>query len=135
MDFSTLISRANLQKKDYQQQAVDWINNQEQSGLFAKGGILADEMGLGKTIVMIGAMLQNFKKSTLLVVPLVLLQQWKDEIYKVTGHKSLVYHGMEKKNIPVSILNLTPIVITTYQTLLIDVKTHNKLSNIKWNRI
>ena len=135
MNFSRLIEKANLQKKDYQQQAVDWVHKQEQYGEYTKGGILADEMGLGKTIVMIGAMIQNFKRSTLLVVPFVLLQQWKDQIFRVTGHECLVYHGTEKNNIPISILRVTPIVLTTYQTLLSDVKTQKKLSILEWDRI
>ena len=58
---------------------------------------MADEMGLGKTIMMIATIVCNFKMPTLIVLPNVLLEQWKEQIYKTTGHKAIVYHGQVKK--------------------------------------
>ena len=58
---------------------------------------IADEMGLGKTIMMIGLMVVNYVKHTLIVVPPVLIHQWFKEIYKTTGHKAMLFYG-ENKN-------------------------------------
>ena len=47
------------------------------------GGILGDEMGLGKTILMIGAIIANPKKSTLIVLPNCLVKQWTNVLNKL----------------------------------------------------
>lgn len=50
-----------------------------------QGGILADEMGLGKTIMIIALILANRpskKEKTLIISPLSVVKQWKDQINK-----------------------------------------------------
>ena len=49
-------------------------------------GVLALEMGLGKTIIMLGLIECNFKKNTLIILPLSLLDQWEKCIQKFFGH-------------------------------------------------
>jgi SNF2 family DNA or RNA helicase len=79
--------------------------------------------------MMIGVCLANFMKKTLIVVPPILIDQWYDQILKTTGHKSLIYHGANKKYFDIDILNNSVIVITTYSTL------NSILLNIKWSRV
>ena len=64
---------------------------------YIRGGFLVDEMGLGKTITMIGLMLCNYVKRTLIVLPPILIDQWINQIYRTTGHIPLLYHGTNKK--------------------------------------
>ena len=40
------------------------VDKPDHANLSAKGGILADEMGLGKTILMLGAIVCNYKSHT-----------------------------------------------------------------------
>lgn len=97
---------------------------------YIRGGFLVDEMGLGKTITMIGLMLCNYVKRTLIVLPPILIDQWINQIYRTTGHKPLLYHGANKKKITIQMLNNSPIVITTYGAITISKK---KLDLIKTN--
>lgn len=109
-----------------------------------KGGIVADEMGLGKTISTLALInsvpsdldfeenknLENPKtyasKTTLIIVPMSLLSQWKKEFDKAnnnSNHKCLIYYGdlactdlspilcNKSKDIPI-------VLITTYGTIL-----------------
>ena len=73
--FDYYIKNANLDAKDYQYDGVKWILDKELrknplEGV--RGGIIADEMGLGKTIMMIGTIVSNFVRNTLIVVPFTL---------------------------------------------------------------
>ena len=153
--FKTYLDRTNMEHKKYQYDGVNWIvnnelrkkhqqnhsNDREDDLLSIKGGFIADEMGLGKTIMMIGVMVCNFLPKTLIVVPPVLLGQWFSQIYKTTGHKPIVYHGKNKKQISYESLNKAIIIITTYGEVALRQKQKNNksvssiLHSISWNRI
>ncbi len=94
------------------------------------GGILADEQGLGKTLSILALILKNQPKPTkrdesppwrtLIVCPLSLVSQWKEEIesrihddYIPSIH---VYHGPKREK-NWRQLELYDIVLTTYTTL------------------
>lgn len=73
-----------IQKKGYlfyphQETGVKWMLNKERHNT---GALLADDMGLGKTIQIIGMIVGNPLKTTLLVVPSSLIKQWETEIKK-----------------------------------------------------
>lgn len=122
-----------------------------------KGGILADEMGLGKTIATLALVNSvpkdteyvgspNFKnnryafQTTLIVVPMSLLAQWKEEFEKAnnnSNHTCYLYYGDDTAvDLAPMLCNLrgnssskTPIVmITTYGTVL------NEFTRISKNR-
>ncbi|KAJ7583553.1 SNF2 family DNA-dependent ATPase [Mycena floridula] len=101
---------------------VSWMIDQEKSN--HKGGIMADDMGLGKTVQMIATMIMNMPgvddecRTTLIVVPGALLQQWKDEIDSKTNGvlTSTIHHGKGKLK-KVSQVKDYDVVITTFQTL------------------
>ena len=155
MNFQEFLEHSKLDSKDYQREGVEWCIGREQSALeqsaleqsaleqrdeepsqqYCAGGIVADEMGLGKTIMMIATIVCNFKMPTLIVLPNVLLEQWKEQIYKTTGHKAIVYHGQVKKVLTAKQLQYIPIILTTYGTVLADARKDKKLQQVKWGRI
>ncbi|NBO22786.1 hypothetical protein EBU94_05530, partial [bacterium] len=137
-NFYKLIERGNLELNKHQYDGVQWCLKNEliNSKNFPqfKGGIIADEMGLGKTLLMIGIMYVNFMPQTLIILPPNLIQQWEQQIYKITGHKPLVYYGLNKKNYS-SYLHKAPIVLTSYYTLFPQAGKYSPLFDIKWSRI
>lgn len=141
MNFQEFLQHSKLDSKDYQRQGVEWCIEREKQveqpvkQQYCRGGILADEMGLGKTIVMIATIVCNFKMPTLIVLPNVLLEQWKQQIYLTTGHRAIVYHGQVKKILTAKQLQHMPIILTTYGTVLADVRKDKKLQQVKWGRI
>jgi len=141
--FIKYLEKAKLEFKQYQYDGVQWIINNELRAdppCGVRGGFIADEMGLGKTIMMIGTMLCNYQPGTLVIVPPVLLDQWYIQIYKTTGHKSLIYHGDNKKTITLEQLSKANIVITTYGAITLTKKqiesnVSTPLHKIKWTRM
>lgn len=120
--YSFFIKNAKLDSKTYQAEGVEWCLTKEMEKE-KRGGFLADEMGLGKTLMMIGTIYANFQGRTLIVVPVILLKQWYQEILRTTGHKSVIFHG-KKKSFDLS----APIVLTTYGNV-------SNLLSIKWFRV
>lgn len=102
-----------------------------------RGGLLSDEMGLGKTLEVIATVLQNPRlavdpnektdaftqnvvreiRSTLIVTPAPILQQWLDEIEKHSSLRAHYYQGMAKTADSEPDLNQYDIVITSYAVL------------------
>lgn len=141
--FKNYVDRAKMDHKEYQYDGVSWILNnelKEDPVCGVRGGFVADEMGLGKTIMMIGTFLCNFVSKTLIIVPPVLMDQWYTQIYRTTGHKALIYHGDDKKQIDLEQLNKATIVITTYGAITMTRKQIKegdvtKLHKINWSRL
>ena len=155
--FDNFLTFARLQKKEYQTEGIQFcLRNELASESLphqVRGGIVADEMGLGKTIMMIGLILANFQKRTLVVLPVALVKQWEQQILKNTGHQALVFYGTEKKKITQQMLENAPVVITTYGHMVrrsfapishkdVSKSTHisadireNRLYGVKWSRV
>jgi SNF2 family DNA or RNA helicase len=142
--FHDFLTHAGLQHKDYQTQGIQFcLRNEMRAGAGAGaamdqtcvlGGIVADEMGLGKTIMMIGLTISNFKKRTLIVLPVALVKQWEQQVLKTAGHHALVYYGPEKRKITPEMLAEAPIVITTYGHMIRRPNFH-PLYALKWDRV
>lgn len=134
---SEWLASTDLEAKPHQREGWKWLLDRETTThkVFggSPGGLIADEMGLGKTILMIGLMLANMMKRTLIVVPPALLSQWVSEIKKTTGHNILIFHGHHKSSITIETLVSTPIVITTYGH--VAQKKGNLLHMVQWNRV
>ena len=112
----------------------------------ARGGILADDMGLGKTIQMIALIASKpainldstYSKTTLIVAPLSVLENWIDQINKHVKKGSLsyyVFHGVDRINDP-EFLKTYDIIITTYAILAqSNIEERSGLFAIKWLRV
>lgn len=137
---NVLLSRGNLRFRSHQSDGISWCLDKERKGIlldygngnkWLRGGVIADEMGLGKTFQMLATMICNFVPHSLVVVPLILLDQWVSVFKSITGHSPLVYHGAVKR-VSLETLKSKPIVLTTYGMIS---KTDGLLHKIKWDRI
>jgi SNF2 family DNA or RNA helicase len=124
-----------MEEKEHQLAGVRWCLERETMGGKIRGGFIADEMGLGKTITMIGTIFCNFRPATLIVLPVSLIGQWYDEIFRTTGHKALIFHGKGKKGITGEKMSESPIVLTSYNMISSKKKTNSPLHEVKWFRV
>lgn len=118
-DFKKLIRDIGYDLKPHQIQTYEWCKKQEMgflgsNGQMKGGGLLCDDMGLGKTLMMISCICLNPKDFNLIVVPTILVQQWKKAVEKIAGISPLVYHGSTSKNKSINEIKEYEVVITTY---------------------
>ncbi|KAF4547126.1 SNF2 family N-terminal domain-containing protein 12 [Elsinoe fawcettii] len=110
--------------KPYQGAGLTWLQNMEEGT--NKGGILADDMGLGKTVQAIALMTTRpspdpANKTTLIICPVALLRQWKEEIKTKLkrGRPSMsvyIHHGPQKKKTHQE-LRAFDVVLTSFGTI------------------
>lgn len=132
MNYESFVKKAGYEPKQHQSDAVNWCLNREREGVEHKGGILADEMGLGKTITMLALLHIHPKNHTLIVLPLVILQQWYDTIRQTCRYNAPIYHGSDKKIYNKQHLEQCPIILTTYGEISKDTSV---LREIAWDRV
>jgi SNF2 family DNA or RNA helicase len=110
--------------RPYQKTGVAWLLHLFRNGL---GGILADEMGLGKTLQALGLLTalrkeQGFSKSSLVVCPATLLENWRREAQRFCPDFSvLVHHGPDRAEESAA-LGEPDLLITSYGTLVRDLE-------------
>ena len=140
-EFRKWLNIASLDVKPHQLEGMEWLLLRDEDGSGngdSGGGILADEMGLGKTILMLGLIISNYKKRTLIVVPPAIMDQWETEIIRLLGHHPLVYHGTRKRGVTLEQIKDVPLVLTTYGMISprkrkgVDIP--NLLAKISWDR-
>ncbi|PHH63989.1 hypothetical protein CDD81_5094 [Ophiocordyceps australis] len=126
----------------HQELALSWMKKLEQGT--NKGGILADDMGLGKTISTLALLLERpgstGKKTNLIITPLSLLDQWKEEItkkVKLSHCMSIFVHHNTRTT--AETLMKYDVVLTTYGTVAAEARRYevflrdNKDRNIDYN--
>jgi SNF2 family DNA or RNA helicase len=101
-------------------------------------------MGLGKTIQTLALILSHLKtvdrsipkdcKSTLLVVPLALADQWRREVKEKTTLKAHVHHGPKRELDPARLARYD-VVITTYDTVSSEYLSNRALFHVDWWRV
>ncbi|WVW83354.1 hypothetical protein I302_105373 [Kwoniella bestiolae CBS 10118] len=105
---------------------VDFMIEKEKDKKYL-GGINADAMGLGKTVQSIATIACHRSedqkvKTTLIIAPLALLHQWKNEIEAKTTPgflRVLIYHGPKRVKSKHN-LKQYDVVLTTYGTLVAE---------------
>lgn len=116
--------------KEHQKYGISWMIEREKDDVI-KGGLLCDEMGLGKTIQMIGLIKETKLKSTLLVTPLAVKEQWKDTA--IRSKINVMYFNTHSWKLVSPIAISQPIIyIIGYESLnsKIDI-----IKNIEFNRL
>ncbi|CEF67253.1 Transcription termination factor 2 [Strongyloides ratti] len=130
-----------MELNPYQKKGLAFLIEREKS--YPCGGILADDMGLGKTAQMISLLVYQKNnalankqiehirrvkakenafipiKTTLIITPLSLMDQWESEIRKFTSSGFLTvyqFHGPKRTNDP-HILGQYDVVISSYNTI------------------
>jgi SNF2 family DNA or RNA helicase len=122
---------------EHQKLGLSWMKSKEECD--QKGGILADDMGLGKTIQAIALMISRpstdpERKTTLIIAPVALMQQWKREIQRMLKpgkHQLSVYvlHG-DKRSKSFRDLKHYDVVLTTFGTLSSELKRVEKYEEL-----
>ncbi len=119
---------------DYQEEGYSWIASLEKS---QTGGLLADDMGLGKTMQVISFLLyqqeQGKLSPSLIVLPIALIENWKNEISKFAptlADKIYIHLGSNRIK-DVDFLKSRTLTFISYDTLKLDqllfgqIKYHN----------
>lgn len=139
--YSYFVRSAGIKHIQHQEEGAMWCIQRETNIIHddedkPSGGIIGDEMGCGKTLMTISIMVCHPLPRTLIVVPLSLLQQWRQAILKSTGHEPLLYYGRHKTS-RIKSFEHTPIVLTTYGVISHKLYENggNLLFQTKWNRI
>lgn len=102
---------------------VRFMAGREKARKYGRGGLLADDMGLGKTIQSIALILHNKQtvsgapKTTLVVCPLAVMEQWKEEIMKMAPKLKVATHQGPKRVTNADLLMTQDVIITTYDTV------------------
>lgn len=105
---------------DYQREGARWL---KWLYLNKIGGCLADDMGVGKTFQTIAFLTDELLKDSitkvLIIVPSVLLTNWKREFQKFSKeNRVVIYHGFERSE---ELISNHRFVITTYATAMNDI--------------
>ncbi|MBN2534834.1 MAG: DEAD/DEAH box helicase [Spirochaetales bacterium] len=109
--------------REYQKAGYDWLYLLYSCKL---NGCLADDMGLGKTIQTL-CLLQRLKEldkfyTCLLVLPVVTISNWEQEIKRFTPGMSVIRHTGSRRTKDIFELMKYDLILVSYQTLRNDIK-------------
>jgi superfamily II DNA or RNA helicase len=108
--------------RPYQQEGLGWLQFLRR---YAVGGILADDMGLGKTVQALAHLalekeMGRLTKPSLIVAPVSVLGNWRQELERFTPHLTfVVWHGDKRKAL-LPALGAADVIVTAYPLLQID---------------
>ena len=101
--------------------------------VFTRGGFLCDDVGMGKTrqaIELVRATTTSESRSTLIIVPPNIIDQWRREVSSVWPDCRLaVVHGRFKKNVDMAH------VATHYDIVVATTRTSEQLTRVGWERV
>ena len=119
--------------RPYQQKGFEWMVLLSRIGA---GACLADDMGLGKTLQTIAFLLHSYKENSkarfLILAPLSLVYNWKDELAKFAPELSVYVFHQNNRNIPDYLHAGTNVMISSYGTARSAV---DELSVISWHTV
>jgi SNF2 family DNA or RNA helicase len=104
----------------YQSTGIDWLTDYFDNSL---GMMLCDEMGLGKTVQAIGLIAHAINvgaERVLIVAPASLVPNWQRELSNFLPSQDFVEHLGPSRAATPGQLAATPLLITSYQTLIKD---------------
>lgn len=126
----------------HQWKGIRFMARRENGRKYARGGLLCDDMGLGKTLQSIALILYRPApddakvKTTLVVGPLAVLDQWKNEILRMAPTLKVKTHQGTKRTGSIKELqNDTDVVVTTYDTVVTESNRDGPLFKGEWYRI
>lgn len=121
----------NAELFEYQKNGYTWMCSVLDG---SSGCILGDEMGLGKTLQAI-ALMQRYKnegKKSLVIAPVSLLENWKNECKKFAPNLNvLIHHGQTRTGFP-KVLLMYDVVVTSYSNAVSDASL---LNLVEWELI
>ena len=135
--FPVYLREYNLDEKVYQVDGAAWLIERECRPLPAsgvRGGLFADEMGLGKTLQMIGTMVANPLPSTLIVLPVALMNQWRDQFLRYSPYVPVIYHAEKRKRYSLEDLREAKVIITSYGHIT-EKPSGNILHRLSFDRV
>lgn len=125
-DMASQLSKVKTQLYPHQ---LTFLKKAKQWEASYHGGLLGAEMGTGKTLMMLALFASSPEpKKTLVIAPVSLLQNWKNEYFKhlsLPSDKVVIYHGAKRTQIK---LYDKLMVITSYGTALSDYKKYQDMS-------
>jgi len=118
--------------RSYQRVGLAWLHFLHDAGY---GGLLADEMGLGKTVQVL-AFLDGLRAArklgpgspALVVAPRSVVGTWEREAARFAPRLRPTVHVGAERDQGADALTATPLVITSYQTLLRDVERFREVA-------
>ena len=132
-DFQSISNLAKgIQLKEHQKNGIAWLQTLSNPSYAFPGVLLADDMGLGKTLQVLyfveWFVQRRMRKPILVVAPVSLLENWKNEYSKFFPSPNLSIETLwgkdvkkyiipNDKNRTVANLNKQSIFLTTYETL------------------
>jgi len=140
----TRLSTAGIELFDYQVEGVKWMIDRElnETGSYYTGGLLCDDPGLGKTVQTISLILANPVPKTLIVVPISLMEQWRDQIRQIWPEvKMRICHGPNGSFSSKEEINGHFDVVISGYTKMFDVDAREKdyrrtiMHSIEWGRV
>ena len=120
--------------KQFQKDGVEWMMNQETSGMML-GGILADDMGLGKTAQAVELVARRAEiGKTLIVCPKSVIGHWQAELNRFEKLRVLVLTCPIKAKQQIVEYD---VVVTTYNRIQLMFSSRSRYSVLveEWGRI